>query len=362
MVAAFNLVSRFEMPKPGGVAPYISKLASPNDFSSMAAATSAHSIVIFDPATMKPVRELCGHKEAIYDLEFFRGSSQGMLSCAGDGTARVWDVRAANPLARTLECAPSGSNAAGETFSASVGSHDTMAAVGVSEKVHIFDIGTGKRPCIYTDVHTDVINFIRFHPTDSDCFVSAADDNLICVADTRIQDDEDTLRCVLNNEDNVRFFSFVGPDRTWLVTSSMTETLRIWNLHSTENEVNGQRLAEFTDVRDHPILQHDGSWGYTIDVFYDTRQQRMLTLGGSCNGQLALLNTSAEGVSVAATFEGGCHSDVVRSGICMGNNVFFTGGEDGVLCSWKGEDTVQLESNSYAPPSKKKTRKVVSPY
>lgn len=357
-MGSFRLVEKFELPRPSGKVPYVTKVATPPDFSILFAATSFPSIVQFDPHTLKPVRELLGHQDQITDIECFRGNPSVALSCGSDGTARVWDIRAGPPLARTLECVPRGSDEADQIFSASIGVGDSLAAVGVSSKIHLFDVGTGKRPNIYSEVHSSIVNYVRFHPVDRDCIVSAADDNLICVFDSREADEEECLRCVLNNEDNVRFFSFVGPDRTRLVTSSMTETLRIWHLHSTEHEINGRRVAEHTGVRDHPVLEHDGSWGYAVDAYWDTKQNTMFTLGGSAGGHLALLTTDG---GMAATFERG-HTDVVRSAVCTGNT-FFTGGEDGLLCAWQAGEEVCLESNSYAPaPRSKKCRSICSPY
>lgn len=341
----------------GGQTPYATKLACPGNSSSVACATSVGSIGIFDPATCAPVVELKGHSGAVYDIEYFREGHDSLISCGADGTCRIWDVRNGANV-RSFQ-AQQGTQC--DTFSCSIGRADQCGAVSKFDELMLFDVGSAKKMHVYTENHMDVVNYVRFHPKKSSMLISGADDMLCCLTDTDIYNEDDCLVCVVNNEDNVRFFSLIGPERNVLVTNSTTETLRVWAFNSFEHHSNGVKCAEMNTVRQHPLLSSEECFGYSVDVFYDAKTERMFVLGGQTNGDMVLLHTNLDEMSSSAVLKGG-HTDVVRSALSMDNSIW-TCGEDGRVCVWKeaADAPFTLEPNTYAKAKRERAARM-SPY
>jgi WD40 repeat protein len=265
---------------------YVFKLAASADGGKVAAAcqldqaADADQILLFDAATGQLAAKCRGHTAPITDIEFF-AAEQGMLSCAQDGTARIWDARAGTEVRKLKVVNCNGSGA--EVYSAAIGLADTVCASAASEVVHLWDIGTAKRLHVYTEAHTDIINKVRFHPTEAHMLMSAGDDNLVVVRDARILDEDadGCLVAVLNNEDGVRDFSIIGPASDILCTFSTTEVLRIWSL---ETSTFGTLCAEHSGFRHDAVVCDGDSCGYAVDLFYDQGSQSSYALCGSPAG------------------------------------------------------------------------------
>mmetsp|Transcript_86969 Transcript_86969/g.246584 ORF Transcript_86969/g.246584 Transcript_86969/m.246584 type:complete len:380 (-) Transcript_86969:63-1202(-) len=316
---------------------YVFKLSCSPDGAAMAIATSEHAVGILDPATLQPVRGLQGHEDIVEDLSFFQADPACLASCSHDGSARIWDLRQPEACRQFRV----GSQ---EVYSCSVGRGDTALACAASEKVHIFDIAQNKRLCVYKESHTDVVNHVRFHPVDTTKLLSGADDNLVVLLDTNEPREDEAMLGVVPNEECVRSFTLVGPERNTLCCASTTEDVRIWGL---SNDDFGTKRAEFLGLRDHPLLTREESGGYVVETFYDQASSQVFLLAGAGNaGEMVLFNVSLAGATPAATFaappaagEGGAapagHTGIVRSAICMPGGVVVTAGEDGCICAWR---------------------------
>lgn len=335
-VLAFRPVKHVEV----GTDVYVFKLGSSCDGTSLAAATSNHALCVFDPATLLTVRRLEGHKDIVQDLEFFQFEPSCLASCSYDGTARVWDVRLADACARSFKVTKD------EIYSCSVGRSDTALACAAAEKVHLFDVGTGKRLCVYHAIHTDTVNHVRFHPVDTTRLLTGAEDNLLCVLDTNATNVDDALIACIPNEECVRSFTIVGPNRDNLCCASTTEEVRIWSL----GDDLGVKRAEFLGLREHELLRREESGGYVVETFYDQPSGQVYVLAGAgADGDLALFRATTDfGILLAAVFsvpqEGDSrgHIGVVRSGLCLPGGTLVTAGEDGCVVAWR---------EGLAPPS-----------
>lgn len=259
---------------------------------------------------------------------------------------RGWDLRAAEAGARRFAVASK------EVYSCSVGRGDSVLACAASEKVHLFDVKQGKRMCVYKDIHTDVVNHVRFHPVETNKLLSGAEDNLVVLLDTSQPHEDEAMIGVIPNEECVRSFTLVGPDRNTLCCGSTTEDVRIYGLGA---EDFGTRRAEFLGLRDHPLLAREDSSGYVVETFYDQPSGQVFLLAGAGNaGDLVLFRVTlseavpvatfvvptVDMVSTAAVAMDG-HSGIVRSAICMPGGALLTAGEDGRICAWsEGVDAV----------------------
>mmetsp|Transcript_25030 Transcript_25030/g.74681 ORF Transcript_25030/g.74681 Transcript_25030/m.74681 type:complete len:380 (+) Transcript_25030:133-1272(+) len=322
---------------------YIFKLGCSCDGTALAAATSEHTICVLDPASLRPVQTLRGHADAVEDLSFFQGDGACLASCSQDGSARVWDLRAGGPAAAARRFAVSSR----EAYSCSVGRSDRALACAASEKVHLFDVAQGRRLCVYKESHTDVVNHVRFHPGDTTRLLSGAEDNLVVVLDTNHAREDEAMLGVIPNDECVRSFTLIGPDRNVLCCASTTEDVRIYSLGSDDF---GARRAEFLGLRCSEVLAREESGGYLVETFYDQPSGQVLLLAGAGSvGELVLFSVAAAGpvpvAALSAPADGADpaalrgHDGIVRSAVCIPGSTIVTAGEDGRVCAWRVEPT-----------------------
>jgi len=369
-LASFRLARQVEV----GSDVYVFKLGSNCNASALAVATSEHTLCVLDPETLQIVRRLEGHGDAVEDLEFFQSQTACLASCSHDGSARVWDLRASEAGARRFAVAGH------EVYSCSIGRGDGALACAASEKVHLFDVGEGKRVRVYNEIHTDVVNHVRFHPVDTSKLLSGAEDNLVVVVDTNQSSADDAMLACIPNEECVRSFTLVGPDRSTLCCASTTEDVRIWGLGANDC---GTKKAEFLGLRDHPLLAVDESSGYVVETFYDQPSAQVFLLAGTGSpGNLVLFRVTVDGVTPAAVFSaeplhaGGAaesplletgHVGIVRSALCLPNGALVTAGEDGRICAWREGEShetgqLALEPSAYGASRRNGSVARATPY
>lgn len=327
---------------------YVYRVDCNCDATGLAAATSENEVGLLDPGTLRVVRKLEGHNDGIEDVTFFQGSPSCLASCSRDGSARVWDIRAAEASVQRFELKTE------EAYSCSVGCGDSVLACGASNKVHLFDLAKGKRRIVYKDIHSDTVNKVRFHPVQSGSLLSGSVDNLVVLLDTsKPREDEAMVGC-LSNDECVQSFTLVGPARNTLCCVSSTEQVRIFGLGE---EDFGTRRAEFLGIREHPLLAREESLGYVVDTFYDEPSAQVFLLAGSGEDaaglrDLLLFRVSlAEAEPVAAfvlprpAAEGAApsalrgHTGMVRSAVCLPGGAIVTAGEDGLICAWREDSS-----------------------
>jgi len=252
-------------------------------------------------------------------------------------------LRASEPCTRVFELKTD------EAFSCSVGRGDAALACGAANKVHLFDVGQGKRLTVYKDTHTDTVNHVRFHPVDTSKLLSGSMDNLIALLDTNEAKEDQALLGIIPNEECVQSFNLVGPDRNTLCSVSTTDQVRIWGLGEADF---GTRRAEFLGIRENPLLAREDSLGYVVSTFYDEPSSQVFLLAGSGEDStgsrlLALFRVALPEAEPVATFELPVpgegplgltgHSGLVRSAICLPGGAVLTAGEDGHICAWREE-------------------------
>lgn len=316
---------------------YVFRLGCSSDCSTLAVATSEHDLCVLDAATLQPIRKLAGHQDAVEDLGFFQAEPRCLASCSHDGSAMVWDLRVQDPARRFAVSSR-------EVYSCSVGCRDAALACAASEKVYLFDVGQGKQKQVFKDSHTDVVNHVRFHPAESQKLLTGAEDNLVVVLDTSKTREDEAMLGVIPNEDCVRSFTLIGPDRNTLCCCSTVEDVRIWGLG---DENFGSLRAQFIGLRSHQLLMRGGGddedfgFGYVVETFYDEPSSQAFLLAGAGNaGDLLLFRVTLAEAAPAAVFTVPAgsgmrgHEGIVRSAICLPGGRVITAGEDGRICVW----------------------------
>ncbi|TPX30223.1 hypothetical protein SmJEL517_g06160 [Synchytrium microbalum] len=177
---------------------------------------------------------------------------------------------------------------------------------------------------VFTDVHSDDITQVKFHPTQSNIMLSGSTDGLLCLyqLDEALDEDESLYQVI--KEDSVHKAGFFGPSAEYIYLTTHMETFSIWN-DEADVIVNYGQVKKISS----PHLTVD----YLIDVSYSPEDQRLYLFTGSQTGNVGIFNSSLEGLELMYTLNGG-HNDIVRGVAWDSKNTIVSGGEDGNICSW----------------------------
>lgn len=213
---------------------------------------------------------------------------------------------------------------------------------------------------------------VRFHPTQPHFVVTASEDGVVCMFDTRIADEDDAIESVVYVESAVTTVGFFGAHMEHIYCLTGSETLDLWNIHTAE------RLHHYATIRD-DCNAHGIATDYLIDCVYDAHTAELFLLAGNHDGVANVVNVALDGsarLEHAATLAGG-HKACIRSTYFDPQaRTLYTGGEDARLCKWLpaavGSAAAAAASSSVGPGSKskaahdpaglKKARKSSRPY
>ncbi|SNX83513.1 uncharacterized protein MEPE_02220 [Melanopsichium pennsylvanicum] len=257
----------------------------------------------------------------------------------------------------------------------------------------------------YNEVHSDDITVLQYHPdhvNHKGILLSGSTDGLVSAIDTRISEEDDAVISVGNTGNSVAKAGWLYQNDSSVSGDAMDTSVDISNnnnnsnnkgnnsnlveeadLNQVETELRRkdlgkvwaigdmQTLALFdadkfdpiiptTDVRSSSSLRPPWSSDYVIDAFASNQFSHFpnstcggegLTLFvGKPEGGFATLTTDANGAQWGlravfpeqgdGTFYG--HSDIVRSVEWdSSTNTLYTGGEDGNLCFWNFDNSIQ---------------------
>jgi WD40 repeat protein len=213
--------------------------------------------------------------------------------------------------------------------------YDVRAGLGTS-------LGSGRRPlALYEDAHSDPVSQLLFHPTLAGHLLSAADDGLVNVFDTRVAAAEDAIVETLSVGNSVKKMGLFGGGAgagagaaaasgalAWTITR--TEGLLLWSLGT------ALPVADFSGMRT-SFLAAGSDLSELLTCHYDGAANELHCLAANPNGGLALLNVGLKSCSAKATFStaSGGHRAPIRSASWLGQSgQLVTGAEDGLLCLW----------------------------
>ena len=216
----------------------------------MAVSTSAHTIALLDPTTMKPSASFAkAHDDRINELTF--APAKTLVSGSSDGTVKIWDAAQAGPLA-TLRCADD------EVWS--VSAEGSYLAAGTNKAVVVWDVRQTRTPLARYEMHTEAVTQVRFVP-GTRRLVSGSMDELVCVLDTSQQEEDDAVLGVHNVQSPVVALGLYGaaneasggaagsgPLLAWVLSS--TDIVQLWDLDAAE------RIASLDTLVRHESADH----------------------------------------------------------------------------------------------------------
>jgi len=319
-------------------ADYILELEPNFDGSLVAVSLSSQGVGIHDAETLAEVARLEGlHSSRINGIKFMRQHPHTFVTSSEDKHVRVWDLR------QPREAGPCGAlRCHEEVMDVAAGHGDALLACAVGTSVIFYDVrntGASSAACAwasapaqlgeYSDVHTDSVTQLRFHPQRDTELTTAGEDGLVCTFNTKAAEGDDAVLSIMNSECPVRRFGFFGQHGEGLHCLSSVETASFWHPAS------AQKISTF------PSIREDFGLDYLVDCFH-TAGGELLLLGGTHGGDARLLRVTPDAVSLVGTAKGG-HSATIRcaTSSVAGGGKFVTGGEDSRLCAWALEPTAE---------------------
>lgn len=239
-----------------GVPSYAAALAASQASRLVATSSTPDNLIklyVFNAATdsLSFDRDLRGHGDQVHDLVWSNGGNPDpapngnnlLISASADGVAAVWDVRTREAAPQLTARLP----AFEPLFSADL--LGTALAVGGKPSVAVFDTRYPRAPvgqC--TDVHTDEVTQVRFHPARPGYLLTGSEDTFINCFDLEQMVNGDSLDDCLDNtlptEQPVAKMGFFGPDNGFLYAISPASTVTLWNIDECE------LVSQFNTIRD----------------------------------------------------------------------------------------------------------------
>ncbi|KAM5564013.1 WD repeat-containing protein GTS1 [Rosa sericea] len=329
---------------------YVFQIVPKDDWTAMAVSLSTNAVKLYSPVTGQYYGECKGHSATINQISFADPSSPHVLhSCSSDGTIRLWDTR----TFQQVSSFHSGSSE--EIFSFSFGgSSNNLLAAGCNSQILLWDWRNDKQVACLEDSHVEDVTQVHFIPDHQSKLLSASVDGLLCIFDTDGEiNEDDHLESVLNVGTSIGKVGFFGEtyQKLWCLTH--IETLSIWDWKDATE-------TNFQDARS--LASNSWTLGdvdYFVDCHYSREAERLWLIGGANTGTLGYFPVTYTGTraigSPEAILEGG-HTGVVRSVLPMSNmpgpqgqSIFgWTGGEDGHLCCWLSDGSLDTINRSWS--------------
>lgn len=222
----------------------------------------------------------------------------------------------------------------------------TALAGGAGTSVCVYDVrrgvGAPAMSASYIDSHSEEVGSVLWHPHLPGHLLTAADDGLVNIFDTRVATEMDAITATLAVNNSVKRMGVFGHAGAAAFTLTRTEGLLLWDLGSALPVADFSGLhAEF--VASGTPLQE------LVDCHYSAAADDVVCLAAGAEGQLALLHVGAQACNVRAGFATG-HRALVRAVAWLTDGVLVTGGEDGLLCLWAAPGVEAAGSGAAADP------------
>ncbi|CAK7263474.1 hypothetical protein SEPCBS57363_000577 [Sporothrix epigloea] len=330
----YNLAGADQYKFPGATIPYVLDLIP---LASGLASISTDGIIsLFDPSRVGAGPK-CVHKTSHINLTTARAydPAGSVLATTGEnGAVSLWDLRDSTTGARTSvqvgSCGASAISLACDltTQSVAVGTElvDSQASI------VIWDIRAGPTPKVkYSDVHSDDITELTFHPSNGHVLLSGSTDGLVNVCDTRIEDEDEVVIQAFNHGASIHHAGFLNETEVYAL--SHDEKLALYDL--AEAREAGSATRDFGDLRNVVDCQ------YVANVLPKAGGGAILGAGSQDAEmfQLVHLTKGADWAFALDSIVGlpGAHGAEIVRGFCVFDEqqVVYTCGEDGKVRAWR---------------------------
>ncbi|KAK0633033.1 WD40-repeat-containing domain protein [Immersiella caudata] len=302
----------------------------------LAATSSNQRLCIFDPMRLSqgPLKTIQTNHSNLTTAKAYSTNDSIVATAGENGTVSVWDlrldpsnapaiqIRGTHPSILSLACSENASAlSAGTEFA------DHQASILIWDLR--FPASTKIR---YTEVHSDDITELTYHPSNPSLLLSGSTDGLINICNTTITDEDEVVIQTLNHG-SVHRAGFLN--ETEVFGLSHDEKFALYDV--AEGVDSGSATLDLGDVREVLGCQ------YAANVFAKVNGAGVVIGAGSHDQEMFTLFHMSKGAAGWELDKGsvvglpGAHgSELVRS-FCFNDEaqVVFTAGEDGCIKAWR---------------------------
>ncbi|KAH6609433.1 hypothetical protein Trco_002779 [Trichoderma cornu-damae] len=301
----------------------------------LATVASDQTLSLFDPARLRtgPVASLKTSHGNVTTLRVFDAGASLACTAGEDGSVGVWDLRQRSRVAQF---------AAGQasilSMACSAGAQTIAVGTELANHVasiHLWDVRSKPSPrATYSEVHSDDVTSLAFHPSQPALLVSGSADGLVSVHDTAIADEDELTVQTLNHNASIHDAAFLTPTEVFAL--SHDESFALYDV--AEERTDGSATQDFGDLRRVLGCQYvanvttkmDGSGGILGAGAQDKQNFELIFLAKTADNSWALDRNNR------VVLPGAHGSEIVRS-FCFFDDeqVVFTTGEDGNVKAWR---------------------------
>ncbi|KAL6813372.1 WD40-repeat-containing domain protein [Trichoderma sp. SZMC 28013] len=301
----------------------------------LATVASDQTLSLFNPARLGtgPVARLRTEHGNVTTLRVFDAGTSVVCTAGENGSVGVWDLRQGARVAQFT---------AGQASILSMACSASTQTIAVGTElenhaatIHLWDVRSNPSPkATYSEVHSDDVTSLAFHPSQPSLLVSGSTDGLVSVHDTAILDEDELTVQTLNHNASIHDAAFLNA--TELFALSHDEAFALYDV-ADERET-GDAAQDFGDLRKVLGCQYvanvttkvDGSGAILGAGAQDKENFELIFLAKAADGSWAL------DLANKVVLPGAHGSEIVRS-FCFFDDeqVVFTTGEDGNVKAWR---------------------------
>ncbi|KAK1255174.1 hypothetical protein MKX08_009169 [Trichoderma sp. CBMAI-0020] len=301
----------------------------------LATVASDQTLSLFNPARLGagPVSGLKTSHGNVTTLRVFDAGSSLVCTAGENGSVGVWDLRQGARVAQFQAAEAS-------ILSMACSASTQTIAVGTElenhvASIHLWDVRSTPTPkATYSEVHSDDITSLSFHPSSPTLLISGSTDGLVSVHDTTIADEDELTVQTFNHNASIHDAAFLTPTEVFAL--SHDETFALYDV--AEDRTDGSATRDFGDLRRVLGCQYvanvttklDGSGAILGAGAQDKQNFELVFLAKTPDNAWALDHDNR------VVLPGAHGGEIVRS-FCFFDDeqVVFTTGEDGNVKAWR---------------------------
>ncbi|KAK0660481.1 WD40-repeat-containing domain protein [Cercophora samala] len=306
----------------------------------LAAIASDQTLSLFDPTRLNagPLKQIRTDHGNLTCARVYDPVESIVCTAGENGTVSIWDFRT-NPIKAAMQIKGNTDQVPILSLACSNPSHTLAAGTELANhqaSILLWDLRSPSSLKIsYSEIHSDDITELTFHPTTPNLLLSGSTDGLLSISDTLITDEDDLVLTTFNHG-SVHHAGFLNQG-TELYAASHDEKFAVYDM-SDETIDKGAAVLDVGDIREAVGCQYLanvvpklGGQGAVVGVgSQDQEMFQLVHLAKGGDGQWGLDRESV------VALPGAHGQELVRSFVFYDEQqLVVTAGEDGGVRSWR---------------------------